>query len=208
MTICKLLLVFVVLAPSTLAQARPAIGQGDGRILLETASGARTPLTEGPGDYGARLAADGRTVVFCRYSQDFVSAIYSVDIETRKEQVLFAGPLRVKGTAITNLTSPELDLAKGMLYVIAGHSVTTGSLFVVDLRTGRSKYLAEAGGVDLIKAGVHRGNLLLHQRKSVPLGEIPYEWWLYSAAGKPLALLAPGSADGTELLRKLEAKRK
>jgi hypothetical protein len=81
-----------------------------------------------------------KVVIFCRRDPEdvFRSSVYSVDLESKTEKLIFAGPVMYQGSRIEDLSAPEIDPTTNTLYLLVNDHVTTGQLFRVDLRTNKA----------------------------------------------------------------------
>jgi hypothetical protein len=172
----------------------PCVYEKGGNIYLKQSSGETVLLTSNGHDYHPSLA--GSLVVFYRRDPEdmFRSFVYSVDLESKNEKLLFPGPVIYLGSRIGNLARPEIDPRTQTLYVVGMDSVTTGQLFRVDLRTSTFKWVAHAADFRLVHSGPRAGELLVYQREHRP-GEVYYDWWYYSPAGKRFAFAGPDDSE-------------
>jgi hypothetical protein len=143
-TTSRLTLLLVAFGVCVFSQS--VVFERDGRVWLRTESGELSALTSGLRDTQPWITRDGKEVLFCRVdpTDDFQTAVYAVGTTTRKERLLFDGPVKYKDELIRYLGWPSLDTEGDTLYVLARHSMTSGALFAVDLRTLKAQYLTEA----------------------------------------------------------------
>lgn len=178
------------------------IEQG-GNIVLRAQTGDIDILTSTGRDFDPSLSFDGSSVVFCRRDNPEVdaSAIYSINVKTRAERLLFSGPVLAHGRSISNLGSPQTGPLQDIVYFLANHSVTEGSLMAYSTKDSTIKYIAEAATFMVIRQGSYSGNLLLYQRKRTQVGEplFYYVYWLYAADGHDMGIAGPAKMDISRL---------
>src|SRR5580658_4834648 len=111
------------------AQAADHVTARDGDIVLEDSSGRATALTQTGRDSDPWLGRDGRTVLFLRHTANdlFRNSVYEIDLRTRKERLLYAGPARYQGRESPYFGRPELDDSRGTLFLISKEYATEGA---------------------------------------------------------------------------------
>jgi hypothetical protein len=108
----------------------------------------------GYGESGCeRPAARNRVVVF--------------DTWTNKESLLFDKPLDLiigRHIAICVYEHADLSPSRTTLYIVSPFYATSGCLAIIDLRTGRARYVPGAMDVFVIRGGPHAGDLIFKKR--------------------------------------------
>jgi len=180
-----------------------AVFEQSGRIMLKRPTGAIVTLTSSGRDSEPFITDDGKMVVFCRRdaTDQFRTAVLTIDPKSRMEKVLFEGPVTMRLGAIDYLGSPQIDAQGQTLYLIVRYGVTTGTLAAVDLRTKAVREITDAAAYDLIRSGTYKGNLLVYQRHHTLVG-IPYfydVYQLYDPFGKDLGIAGLDKLDDSEV---------
>lgn len=195
---------WVLLAGACAAQT---VAEKAGQIWLKTTDGKATRLTASGRDSEAWITPDRSKVLFVRSDPGdmFRTSVYSVDTATRQESLLLAAPVRyrVNGQEEENayIGEPRLGLNGHTLFVMSRESVTEGALLAVDLPGVIGRYIATAHSYDVILCGVHRGDLLLYQRKRSLSGNTYYYiYWLYRPQGEDLGIAGPDLMDTSGLM--------
>jgi len=159
-----------------------------GKVFYEDAAGNRTSLGAG---FSPVLTHDGRVALIrgpsfgygetlgCDHKEtrDWV-AVYSPS--TKSEEVLFDRPVPFYGGKWTFCVFEQMQLSPddSILYLVSPVYATSGSLAIVDLRTGSITEVAGVNEVYVIEIGPHRGELIYQRRMlhriSGDEGEYPY----------------------------------
>jgi TonB family protein len=189
-------LVLLVATLTTCVLGRVRVGVEDGDILL-VESGKRVVLTSTGRDADPWIDPDGKVVLFVRGDVDdeFRTAVFEINVMSRVEHKVFAGPIQLRGGDINYFGDPEYSNDHKTLYLVAKTSVTTGDLFAVDTNTKVVRHIAEAASYDVIQSGPNAGDLLVYKRKISIVGMPFYLYWLYSPNGKDLGLAGPDGLD-------------
>jgi hypothetical protein len=186
-------------AATLLGQSVPVtVRQVGSNIVVFYAGGKSETLTTTGRDRSPWIACDGHTVLFVRSANEdvFRTSVEMIDLRSRKESVLFAGPIDFKGQTLKEFSNPRLDARRERLFLIANTSVTTGELFAIDLPNGAVRHVSDAASFEVIQRGDYAGNLLLYQRKRSPLnlGPLYFVYWLFSPMARDLGM---AGLDGT-----------
>lgn len=158
-----------------------------GKVFYEDAAGNRTNLGAG---LSPVITHDGRVALLrgpvhdygetgCDHKEtrDWV-AVYNPS--TKSEEVLFDRPVPFGGGKWNFCVFEQMQLSPdgSILYLVSPVSATSGSLAIIDLRSGS---IIEVGGVNevyVIEAGPHRGDSIYQRRMrhriSGDEGEYPY----------------------------------
>ena len=123
------------------------------------------------------------------------TSVWKSDVETRKEEEIFAGPVSLNGVTVTTFTSAQLSLDQRTLFILLDTGVTTADMAAIDLDTLSPRYFSTCAGFDVIRAGEHQGELILLKRSRDLSGFPYYLYWLYSSEGRELGLAGPDSMD-------------
>jgi TonB family protein len=180
--------------------AADRVSAEDGRIFVEDPSGRKSAVTQTGLDSDPWLSHDGRTVVFLRRAAEdmFRTSVYEIDLPTRTQKLLYAGPAKYQGRESSYFGSPELDESHDKLFLISKEYATSGALIFVELVNGQATLIAdEVVGYDVIKCPKkYRGDLVALKRQEEDILGRPYFlYYLYSAAGKELGLAGDGELD-------------
>jgi hypothetical protein len=186
-----------LLGTASCVLAGPRVFAKDGRILMESSGGKSVSLTTSGRDSDPWLTPDVKSVLFVRtdVSDSFRSRVYSVDIDSKRDRVVFDGPLNYKGHQIASLAGPEMDPRGQYLFVMAKTSPLNGALFAVDLNSKASRFIAECVSFHVVQSGPHAGDLLVYLRKQSVVGAAYSVYWLYSAGGNDLGIAGPDGMD-------------
>jgi len=173
-------------------------------LCITNTAGKVVHLTFSGKDRSPKLSPDGHHVVFIRkskrhailtigaesdYHGDEILAdqIWVMDVNTGEQRLLVKDGIPVKGNVtkecermIAFIDDDSLCFSPdgGSLYFIGSAWVTSGALHVVNLRTGRDRFIAAANAVDVVPSGKYVGNLIVQQHRYF-LGCGAYDWyWL------------------------------
>jgi hypothetical protein len=144
---------------SSLGAGFNAVPISDHEFLLIRGAGM------GYGESGCeRPAAKNRVVIF--------------DTRTRKESLLFDKPLSdlINGRHIAICVFEHADLSpsRTTLYIVSPFYATSGCLAIIDLPTGRVRYVPGAMDVFVVRGGPNAGDLIYMKRLlSKPSGDDP-----------------------------------
>ena len=194
-------LLLVQFCAAACAGDSPRVFESGGRILLQSPDAKTQELTASGRDFDPSITCDGLKVLFVRSDRDdpFKTSVYQVDVPTRTEKLVFAGPITLNKIRVHYLTSPELDEERGDLYVIAQTSVNTGTLCAVNLKTLSVRVIGDTATYQILRKGEYSGKLLLFQRKIAIDGSKYHVNWLYSKAGADLGIAGPETMDSSSL---------
>lgn len=197
--LAKLLILLGIWPSLAFCQQRVYVDRG--RIMIQRA-GEVSALTTTERDFDPWLTEDHQDILFVRAAPDdmFRTSVYKISIKTKKEELLFAGPLRYAGKEIEYIGSPQINMRRDTLYLLSRESVLTGDLVAVSLKTGAEQLITDAVSFDLIRCGPFAGNLLVSKRKQDILGITFYVYWLYSPEGKDLGIAGPSNMDRDSLI--------
>jgi len=192
-----LLLLWFIVHTGTAADR---VSAENGKIVLEDSSEQKTVLTQTGRDSEPWMSPDGRTVVFVRLSpEDFRTPVYEIDIRTRTEKLLYAGPAKYQGRESSYFGRPELNESHDKLFLISNEGATQGALLSIQLANGQVKWISDhVVGYDVIECPKkYRGDLIVLKRHEEDvLGRPYFLYYLYSAAGLDLGLAGAGELDG------------
>lgn len=201
----KVFLVLIATAACGLGKSRVAVSGGD--ILLYEDPNKAIALTHSGRDFDPWLSPEHDVVLFVRASREdvFRTSVYEMELKTRREMEIFAGPIRTSQGEVGYLGEPSFDKGRRTLFVLAKTGVTTGELYAVDLRTRAARLVAPAASYDVILSGSFAGDLLLYQRKRSITGYVYYVYWLYTPEGGDLGMAGPDTLDIEPLVGPAEA---
>lgn len=164
----------------------------DGRIVLTSATGQKTVLTESGRDSDPWISPDGGIVLFIRHASDdvFKTGVYRVELPARTVTLLYEGPAKYAGREMSYFGEPQLDGSGKTLYLLAKEGATWGSLVAIRLASGAATLTSDhVVGFDVVVCPAYRGDLLALKRfDSNLLGQPYFLYWLYSASGADLGM--------------------
>jgi hypothetical protein len=215
----KLLCCVVVLqATNTVAVAvAQTVTAVDGNIYYVPHSGTdRKQLTTTGLDSQPKLSPDRSTVVFVRATpSQIVRAAYPNIEATELWTIRVDGNdsrLRVRGKAadaieetIAGIESPEFSPDGSQIYFLTVGWVTSSAVRVVDLSSGRVRFLCPGNSLEVIHNGQYHGHLILGQHRYF-MGGGSYDWlWLVSPDGREVGPI--GDADSADISERLKYVR-
>jgi hypothetical protein len=187
---------------SAQGRGQPAsVGADGGKVWYRPAGGRPNEARSiGPG-FDPSLTASAAHVVYCRRAEtaDEGTDVLWHDVASGGETRLLQGGFRWRGVRYRNLGQPRASREGKELFVLAEHSVTTGSLFRVDLTKGAVTYIAEAVRYEVLACAGKAPTLFVVQRQAAVDHTYFYLTWRYSFTGKNLGLAGPETLDVTRL---------
>jgi hypothetical protein len=100
--------------------------------------------------------------------------------------------------ALASFSSPRFSPDGEHVYFLSRAWVTSDAVHVVDVRTGRERFVAPGNSLEVIPQGPLAGCLLVTQHRHRADGDGSFDWtWLFDPAGRELGLAATDSdAEG------------
>lgn len=175
------------------AAAAASVREQGGDIFYVGDDGQTRQLTKSKNNGGAVLSPDGKRVAYLhikpRAERDHElfrgNEIWLIDITGRNARRLVKTHVE-DDSAETNLAqfnSLAFSAAGDRLYFLSAAWVTSDALHVLDLSTGKQKYLVEGNSVFVIPAGRYAGYLIVEQRQYLEEGGASNFYWLLTPAG-------------------------
>jgi dipeptidyl aminopeptidase/acylaminoacyl peptidase len=206
-----LLLAAAVPSGSAAAQRAGRAWIVSGNVVYRPGTGAARALTRTGLDTMAVLSPDGALVAFVRRTPgtlvptttgpDEATELWAVRVDGTGARRLVRGrDDRDPRRALAALASPQFSPDGRRLYFTSTAWVTSDAVHVVDLATGRERFVAPANDLEVLRRGPDAGRLLVeqHHAAAAPHAESRDEYWLLDADGRPLRRLGDTEAADTE----------
>ena len=91
-------------------------------------------------------------------------------------------------TKLGQFNSLAFAAAGGRLYFLSEAWMTSDALHVIDLATGKQKYIVDGNSIFVIPAGRYVGHLIVEQRHYLEEGGASNFYWLLTPAGKEVLM--------------------
>jgi Tol biopolymer transport system component len=103
---------------------------------------------------------------------------------------------------LAGITSPAFSPDGRSLYFLSAAWVTSAAVHAVDIKTGRTRYIAPGNGLEVIPRGNYAGCLLVPQLRHL-IADGSYDWvWLLRADGKEIGPVVDDGDDAESRLAK------
>ena len=171
------------------------VGAEGGNVVFTDAAGRAVNLTDTGRDSAPDLSPDGRRVVFVRATpgrtvetaagEEEVTELWMVRTDGGKPTRLVQGkadpePQRM----LAGLQSPQFAPDGTRVFFLSVAWATSGAVHVVELTTGKQRFVCPGNALEVVRAGKYRGHLLVQQHRYF-LGGGSYDWfWLLGEDGK------------------------
>ncbi len=183
----------------------------NGRILVDG-----RPITAGPNDSDPVLSPDGKRVVFqrtvagrpiadCSATGDAAAPVelWAADMQGRDAHRLLALHTEQDvGRIVCAFDNAQFSSDGTRLYFETPAWATSGALHVLDMRSGRERYVMPSNGATVLehcRDPRYRGDLIVSQHRYFVFGG-SYDWaFLFTPAGKEVGPL--GDGDVTSYLK-------
>jgi hypothetical protein len=179
----------------------------------------RKQLTTTGLDGQPSLSPDGSTVVFVRGTPGrTVQAAYPDMEATELWAVRVDGSnarLRVRGKAsktveetVAGIQTPEFSADGRGIYFLGGGWVTSSAVHVLDLTTGRVRFVCPGNSLEVVRKGQYRGHLVISQHRYF-IGGGSYDWlWLVAPDGRQVGPIGGGeNADIEDRLKYVRGEK-
>jgi Tol biopolymer transport system component len=188
--IWRALLAFVahVLAASAFAGTVSVVA---GNVVYEGADNMARALTSGGADAQASLSPDGSQVVFVRANRAGANAasssegLWMIDVRGGHLQHLLVNrPSEQPEANLSQLNNPVFSADGKSIYFMSVAWATSNAVHMLDLTTGKTRFVTAGNSVDVIPRGKHVGMLVVqkHQYRRPSGSEDVY--WLVSPQGQ------------------------
>jgi Tol biopolymer transport system component len=183
-----------------------------GNIILIRASGERVQLTSLGLDADPAVSPDGRWIVFVRRTPGYLidtgkpsypdsNEIWLVraDDRSRPRRLLRGRPgsfdARQPDTLVQgNFFEPQFSPDGKRVYVGASTWATSNAFWVVDIKTGTTRFLLSAVTFEVVRRGPLAGNLIVTKRL-LDRDSPRYPYYLLNPDGKDLRQIGESEAD-------------
>ena len=185
----------ILALPTELSAQRVRVEHGN--VIYQPARGAQRVVTRGGKDSAAVLSPDGRRAAVVRYTGRTVETAQGPDAATELWLVDVASGAGRRLVLSADSHSPERSLARfsdpafspdgRKVYFLSNTAwVTSGAVHVVDVATGRERYLMPGNSLAVVPRGGYRGDLMVGQHRYF-LAEGSYDWvWLMTPQGRQI----------------------
>jgi hypothetical protein len=191
----------------------------DGNIYFTRKDGRTLQITSSGLDSDAHLSSDQRLVVFVRTTpslkidtgigetqENELWIAETSDIPApRRVLVGHAGGYNADGDLVlAGFGSPQFSPDARRIYFEAQTWVTSSSFRVLDLSSGKVRYLYNGGGIEVLQKGKYAGILIAF--KEIPRvrpGRV-FRYWLLDPDGKDIGEIGENESDVSEFKRELE----
>jgi hypothetical protein len=176
------------------AAAAESLREQGGDIFYVGDDGQSHQLTMSRNNGGAVLSPDGTRVAYLhirpKAERDHVvfrgKEIWLMDVTGSNARCLLK-TLVDDGSAEANLAqfnSLAFSVVGDRVYFLSQGWMTSDALHVLDVTTGKQKYLADGNSIFVIPSGRYADHLIVEQRHYLEEGGASNDYWLLTAAGK------------------------
>lgn len=180
--------------------ATPALAQSvtvrDGNVAYRAAAGAAPrQLTRTGLDRDAVLSPDGRTIAFIRGTPgdsvwvgagpEEATALWTMRVDGSGARLRVAGrAAEVARDMLAALQAPRFSPDGRRIYFLSAAWATSGAVHVLDVATGRERFLVAGNSLDVVPSGEYAGFLVVSQHRYLPAGGSYDAYWLFTPDGE------------------------
>lgn len=188
------LLPLALLWPGALAAQSVTVESGN---VVYRASAASAPrrLTALGLDSEPHLSPDGRRVAFVRATpgdsvetalgRQPATSLWTVGVDGSAPRMLVRGRASAEPEqTLAAFQSPRFSPDGQRIYFLSTAWVTSGGVHVVELTSGRERFVVPGNSLEVVPSGPYAGHLLVEQHRYFLTGG-SYDWtWLFAPDGK------------------------
>jgi Tol biopolymer transport system component len=188
-----------------------SVKEAKGNIYYLADNGKVRQLTTSGVDRSPQLSPDGKTVVFVRSKSDSNDRdfapddIWLMDTSGKNQSVVVkARPASKPEDALSGLSTPTFTPDGKLIYFMSAAWTTSGAVHVLDVRTGKTRFLSAGNTFKMVPSGKYAGNLILSIHKYFAGGGTYDFYWLVSPTGEELMPIGETEEQINEFLRRNE----
>ena len=189
-----------------------SVKETKGNIYYVADNGKVRQLTTSGVDSSPQLSPDGKTIAFVQRRESDVtdpdyspSDIWLMDTSGKNQRVVVtAQPSSEPEDALSGLNTPTFAPDGKLIYFMSAAWATSGAIHVLDVRTGKTRFLSPGNALKMVPSGEYAGHLILSKHKYFAGGGSYDFYWLVSPTGEEVTPIGDGSAEEQvdEFLRK------
>lgn len=191
--------------------AAASVKEIKGNIYYVADNGKVRQLTTSGVDRSPQLSPDGKTIVFVRSKsrstdRDFAADdIWLMDTPGKNQRVVVKARAASKPEDILNaLNNPVFAPNGKLIYFISAAWATSGAVHVLDLGTGKTKFVSSGNTLKIVPSGEYAGHLIVSKHKYFAGGGTYVFYWLISPTGEELMPIGDSGGQINEFLRRNE----
>ena len=178
--------------------AAASVREQGGDVFYVSDDGQSLQLTKSKNNGGAVLSPDGQRVAYLhikpRAERDHAlfrgNEIWLVDVTGSNARRVVKSHVDDDNAEanLAQFNSLAFSVAGDRLYFLSAGWMTSDALHVLDLSTGKQKYLVDGNSVFVIPTGRYAGHLIVEQRHYLEEGGASNYYWLLTPAGKEVKM--------------------
>lgn len=177
------------------------VKEGDVYVQISP-EGSSRQLTSSGRDRDATVSPNGDLVAFVRSTPDHLvetatgeseaTEIWTIRVDGTDARKRVEGtPWATPETSLSGLRNPQFSPDGRLVYFLSMAWVTSAAIHVLDLETGKERFLSAGNTLEVIPKGVYAGHLIVDQHRYF-LGGGSYDWfWLIAPDGQVLGPIGP-----------------
>ena len=193
------------------------VSQKQGNIYFTAKDGPVTQLTTSALDSDPSLSMDGQLVAFVRRTPSLLIMTGHGEVDNNElwitpiseleppRRVLVGHPggfdqtAEIEDFVLAGFYSPQFSPDSNRLYFLQGTWATSNAILVLDLRSGKARFLCAGLSVEVITSGRFRGYLIANKEipRVVPPARV-FRYWLLDSDGKEVGEIGEEKSDVEE----------